>query len=118
MKRGIFYISVFYVFLEVLLHLEWYLMERRVNHIVNIIDDYIYLNDTVPVRLDEIDKIFTSRPNSESYCLMFSFSIKGVGECFYTPNKDGYSIVIYGFFIKSGHYSSESKLFREGSASN
>ncbi|THA20688.1 hypothetical protein [Histophilus somni] len=111
------FILLLFVFLF-LLKFEWFLMEKRLNDIVNRIELYIYENGYIPSRLDEISSVFTPISNSESYCKMFSFDIDGVGECFYSANRKDYHIVIYGFFWGSGNYSSKEKVFKNGSNSN
>lgn len=107
-----------YLFLSILLRFEYNMMERRALFIANVIEKHISNNGKIPTRLDDVNSIFIPSDNPESYCSMFSLSIDGVGECFYTPNKDNYFILIYGFFIGSGYYSSETKSFQEGTGLN
>lgn len=113
-------IRIFFIYLCLisLLKFEYFIMERRALFIAREVDKYIYINGRVPNRLDDVNSIFISKVDSESYCSMFSLYIDGIGECFYSPGEDDYVILIYGLFIGSGYYSSKTKLFKNGSGLN
>lgn len=106
------------LFVVLLLKFEFREMENRALFIAEQVDEYVYINGKIPSRLDDVSPIFVSTRDSESYCTMFSSNIDGIGECFYSPNKDHYIILIYGFFIGSGYYSSKIKSFVNGSGLN
>lgn len=112
------FIACIFLFVVLLLKFECHEMENRALFIAEQVDRYVYINGKIPSRLDDVSPIFVSTIDSESYCSMFSPDIDGIGECFYSPNKDNYVILIYGFFIGSGYYSSKTKSFVNGSGLN
>lgn len=115
MKVLILFLIVFFSF-NLALDVDFFFMEKRARFIASELSIFIEKKGFIPDRLDDVNSIFSS-PTPELYCDLFSSQIEGIGQCYYSPNKDDYYLIIYGV-LNSGVYSSQDNTFRKGDGLN